>query len=126
MPRTDIFLRLSLRQVELLCHIGVTADERSQPQVVLLDLDFELGEWSSTRDLLEDTSCYVVLSNALVQEARRRPRALMETLGVELLDVCFLDPRVHQAKVTLHKKNLYVAGGHGLVTLSRYRIEEAL
>ena len=82
---------LSIVDLELLCHLGVPAEERAQPQKLLCTAVFpvpNLKKAAQTDDLAHTVN-YYDLSQLLQQTARRKERKLIETLATDLAQAAF-------------------------------------
>ena len=82
---------LSIVDLELLCHLGVPAEERAQPQKLLCTAVFpvpNLKKAAQTDDLAHTVN-YYDLSQLLRKIARRKERKLIETLAADLAQSTF-------------------------------------
>jgi len=82
---------LSLVDLELICHLGVPAKERAQPQKILCTAVFPVPNLkkAAQTDDLADTVNYFDLSQLLQKTARQKKRKLIETLAADLAQVAF-------------------------------------
>jgi len=77
--------KILLRGVRLDCHIGVPAEERVQPQELIVDAELMLGlSRAGESDRFEDTVDYAAVREAMAAVASRRPYSLVESLAEEL------------------------------------------
>jgi len=82
---------LSIVDLELLCHLGVPAEERAHPQKILCTAVFPVPNLkkAAQTDNLENTVNYYDLSQLLQQTARQKERKLIETLAADLAQSAF-------------------------------------
>lgn len=104
--------RIIVRDLSLMCRIGVTEDERARRQRIRLNVVVEVDP----RPLREDRIAEVVHYGHVVARVRRTClRAevqLLESLAGQVAEACFFDPRVLSARVRIEKLDRYadVAG----------------
>jgi 7,8-dihydroneopterin aldolase/epimerase/oxygenase len=75
--------RIHIEQLKVRAHVGVPADERSQPQRLTLNVTF----WpriTPQRDELEDTINYSGVAKMVREVVRRRRYKLIETVAKEV------------------------------------------
>lgn len=77
---------LSLRGLELAMHLGLHDNERSQKQIVLLDIVmvFHIPPKACLTDQIEDTCCYSTLADKVKKEFETKAFHLIEHLGQEI------------------------------------------
>jgi len=82
---------LSIVDLELLCHLGVPAEERAHPQKVLCTAVFPVPDFkkAAQKDSLEHTVNYYDLSQFLQKTALQKERKLIETLTADLAHSAF-------------------------------------
>jgi dihydroneopterin aldolase len=82
---------LSIVDLELLCHLGVPAEERAHPQKILCTAVFPVPNLkkAAQTDNLEHTVNYYDLSQLLQQTALQKERKLIETLAADLVESTF-------------------------------------
>jgi len=96
--------RIELRGLRVRGHHGVFDHERRDGQDFLVDLVVELDlAPAAASDQLADTLDYGGLAETAAAVLAGTPRALIETVAVEIADAVLADPRVAQVQVTLHK-----------------------
>lgn len=78
---------IHIASLELLAHLGVTAQERAQAQRVTVSLTLHPAQgFGHLEDRLENTIDYAAVCAALRSLTAERPRALVETLADEMAD----------------------------------------
>lgn len=100
--------RLEIRTLHLDVHLGCTAEERSRPQDVDLDItvDFDQPPIGARSDRLEDTLCYAQVAAHLREVVAGREFNLVEHLGQCLFDeVRKLLPAGARLRLAAHKVN---------------------
>jgi dihydroneopterin aldolase len=96
--------RIELRGLRVRGHHGVFDHERRDGQDFLVDLVVELDlAPAAASDQLADTLDYGGLAETAAAVLAGTPRALIETVAVEIADAVLADPRVERVQVTLHK-----------------------
>ncbi len=75
--------RLTLRQLVLSVHLGVTPEERRYKQSVYVDIQIDYADVLAAceQDTLSDTVCYSQLANLLQQVCDRKAYRLIEALS---------------------------------------------
>ncbi len=76
-------MRIHIEQLKVQAHVGVPADERSQPQRLTLNVSF----WprpKNQRDELEDTVSYSSVAKVVREVVRQRHYKLIETVADEV------------------------------------------
>lgn len=101
MPNLD---RLCIRDLQVRCHLGVTAAERSKPQDVLItvSLHADLAR-AALSDRLADSIDYKAIKVRIQKIAESRPYNLIERLAQIIADDALSDRRVAQVDVTIQK-----------------------
>ncbi len=100
--------RLFVRDLVVLCRIGVEEEERRTPQRVRIGLDLTVAE--SPKPLGDDPAgvvCYGELTRRVRAAATARPVRLVETLAERLAAVCLEDARVRSARVRVEKPDVF-------------------
>ena len=83
--------------------IGVSAEERAFHQLLSIDVTARVRRAHGAPDSVETTVDYGVLAHAVAAAARSKERLLLETLAVEILEICGLDPMIESAEVSIRK-----------------------
>jgi dihydroneopterin aldolase len=112
--------RVFVRDLVLVCRIGVGKEERARPQRVRLDLDLLVEEGSGPVD---DALESVVDYSALVRRARavvaQGPVRLVETLAERLAAAAWFDPRIRRVRVRVEKPDVIDDAGAVGVEIER-------
>lgn len=112
--------RVFVRDLVLVCRIGVGKEERARPQRVRLDLDLLVEEGSGPVD---DALESVVDYSALVRRARavvaQGPVRLVETLAERLAAAAWFDPRIRRVRVRVEKPDVITDAGAVGVEIER-------
>ena len=83
---------------------GVLAEERRDGQDFVVDATLTLDVTAAAQsDDLAQTVDYGALAERLAAVVSGEPVQLIETLAVQLAEVCLTDERVREAEVTVHK-----------------------
>ena len=104
MPTRSIFLK----EVEVICSIGINEAERVQKQRVLIDVELRLD--SSLEYMADDISevlNYDEVKNRLTAIALERHHNLQETLGQRIFDALASLPQVTGVSVMTQKPDAY-------------------
>jgi FolB domain-containing protein len=80
--------RISIVDLEVFCHVGVTEEERAEAQRLLItvDLDFDFSI-ASVSDRLERTIDYFQVAQELLKFGERRNWKLLEKLAADTADL---------------------------------------
>lgn len=93
-----------LRGLQVDASIGVHPHERESRQLILVDVELDLGSLPPPRDdRLAETVDYQRLATAVTAMAREGHVQLVETLAHRIADWCLADPRVRGARVRIEK-----------------------
>ena len=96
--------KIVIAAIPLSVRIGVTAEERSEPQTVLLDLTLELDlEAAANTDDLRLTVDYLALVSRLKELAESGECRLLETLTARLCRAVLSDPRIASVQARVRK-----------------------
>jgi FolB domain-containing protein len=110
---------IEIRDIRARGRHGWTAEERSAPQDLAIDVDLELDlRTAAVSDRLGDTADYAALHRRIVTVVETSSYGLIERLAAALLDEIFVDSRVVRAKVRIAKPQL-LSGATPSVTLHR-------
>jgi phosphoglycolate phosphatase len=95
---------VKIRGLELPTFIGVPEDERSECQVIKVNLDmFVEVSFSTLKDEIEGGVDYFQVSLRLKEEALRKPRKLIETLAEDLARVVLDEFSVTRVRLEIEK-----------------------
>jgi dihydroneopterin aldolase len=96
--------KIVIAAIPLSVRIGVTSEERSQPQTVLLDLSLELDlEPAANTDDLNLTVNYHALVSRLKELAESGECRLLETMTARLCRAALSDPKVVSVQARVRK-----------------------
>ncbi len=118
--------QIIIEDLELLASIGVTDEERSQPQRLTISLWLTTQrDFSHLRDDLRNAVDYHKVATTVTALALRHPRRLLETLAVEIADEILAHFAVQV--IDLHLKKFFLAEAVSTgVRLRRERTHVAL
>jgi dihydroneopterin aldolase len=111
--------KITIQDLEVEAHIGVTDAERSQPQRLLITvvLERDLAE-AARRDAEEATTRYDEVAEMIRAIARERPRRLVEAVAGEIARA-ILDRRMASATTVEVKKFSVPKSRHVSVQIHR-------
>ena len=96
--------RILIHELELESRIGITAEERSRPQRLLLSVEIETDTRPAAEtDELSRTIDYAVVADRLRELAAARERNLIETLAEEVARCLLEEPVARAVTVDLRK-----------------------
>lgn len=102
------YYRIRLEEFFLVLSIGAYEHERDRPQRVRIDLEMTVNQdLTATGDRLTDVVSYDGLLDRIEQAARGRHFCLLETLALEVADLCFADHRVQRVAVSVRKPDVF-------------------
>jgi len=101
MPPRDLIL---IANLELKSPIGITAQERSEPQRLTVSLEIEPeANFPDLEDDITRTVDYFTVTRSIQELALARPRNLIETLAEEIAELVLRDFPVARVTVELRK-----------------------
>jgi 7,8-dihydroneopterin aldolase/epimerase/oxygenase len=110
-----------IRDLVMLCSIGVHAHEHDAKQRIRLNLELDVTE--STRPI-EDDLRNVVCYDEIISAVRRLVDAghvrLIETLAERIAELCLGDPRIRRARIQIEKLDVYADVGSVGVAIERF------
>jgi 7,8-dihydroneopterin aldolase/epimerase/oxygenase len=118
--------RVFVRDLVLLCRIGVEEEERRAPQRVRIDLDLAVIE--NAEPLADDPArvvCYADLTRRVRAAATARPVRLVETLAEKLTGVCLEDGRIRSARVRVDKPDVFAGEAVPGIEIERFNATPA-
>ena len=114
--------KVSLKDVRLLCYLGVYDHEQVQMQSVIVNLDMVFKEMlpGCTTDELEDVICYDYINETLVQVALNKRYKLIEHLAYKLIEAIAEKIKIPASlTLSLHKFKPVDNIGSSVFTLKR-------
>ncbi len=110
-----------VRDLQLLCRIGVYRHERRKDQRVRVNLDLAVREGETA-----DRLAAVVDYEEIVERVRRIPAKghinLIETLAERIAEACLVDERVRTARVRVEKLDVFPDAASVGVEIERFRV----
>ncbi len=96
---------LTIRGLEVMCHIGVPDEERARPQMLKLTLTFPaIGVAAAAgADDLTQTVNYFEVAEFMMRVAGEKPRKLIETLAEDICSAVLREFGVAQVELEVHK-----------------------
>lgn len=116
--------RIEIRDLLLRCIIGINDSERKAKQDVVINIVL----WADLRaaaasDAIEATVNYRTLTKNIIEHVENSQYCLLETLTHNIAQICFRDPRVARAQVSVSKPGALRFARSVGVTLVRERDE---
>lgn len=112
-----------VRDLQLLCRIGVYRHERRKDQRVRVNLDLAVREGDGET---ADRLAAVVDYEEIVERVRRIPAKghinLIETLAERIAEACLVDERVRTARVRVEKLDVFPDAASVGVEIERFRV----
>lgn len=96
-----------LRDMVLMCCIGVHRHEQSAPQRVRINLDLAVRDDRELGDDLNNVVCYEQVADAIRRLVDSRHIKLVETLAEEIASVCLSDSRIRSVRVRVEKLDVF-------------------
>jgi dihydroneopterin aldolase len=96
-----------LRDLILMCRIGVHRHEEAASQRVRINLDLAVRDDRDLEDELSNVVCYEQITRAVRAIVAGRHIRLVETLAEEIAGMCLADPRVRSARVRVEKLDIF-------------------
>lgn len=105
------------------CVIGINPWERLVPQRITLDISIDTDlSAAGESDAIGDTIDYTSIAEAVTNEVQGSSYGLIEALASRVAEICFEDPRVDYAEVTLRKPGAVRNAPTVGVTIRRSRV----
>lgn len=95
-----------VRDLVLMCSIGVYEHEHEKPQRVRINLDLSVRE-STHHDDIDNVVCYEEISNKVRAIVAADHTNLCETLSENIASACLEDARVHCVRVRVEKLDVF-------------------
>ena len=112
-----------VRDLQLLCRLGVYRHERRKDQRVRVNLDLAVREGEGAP---ADRLAAVVDYEEIVERVRLIPAKghinLIETLAERIAEVCLVDERVRTARVRVEKLDVFPDAASVGVEIERFRV----
>jgi len=100
--------RVFVRDLAMMCSIGVHAHEHEHKQRVRLNLDLDtLESIEPIDDDLRNVVCYDEIISAVRRIVDTGHVRLIETLAERIAGLCLADPRIRTARVQIEKLDVY-------------------
>lgn len=100
--------RIRLDGFSLVLSIGAYEHERNRPQRVQIDLEMTVHQdLTVTGDCLTEVVSYDGLLDRIEETTRGRHICLLETLALEIAELCFADLRVQRVAVGVRKPDIF-------------------
>lgn len=98
-----------VRDLQLMCSIGIYEHELAAPQRVRVNLDLAVyeGEASAVADNIDNVVCYEQITKAVREVCDRDHTNLVETLAEEIAHVCLVHTQVRSARVRVEKLDVF-------------------
>ena len=109
-----------VRDLLLVCRIGVHRHETIQPQRVRINLDLAVREDRELQDDLMNVVCYERLTDAVRAVVAGRHIKLLETLAEEIAAICLADGRVQSVRVRIEKLDVFADAASVGVEIERF------
>jgi FolB domain-containing protein len=95
---------IQIQGLRLSCHVGVPNEELAVAQELLLHVEMEpLDDWQDLQDDIQRTIDYAQVVAELEQVAQAKPRRLIETLAVDLVDFLLATHPLRRVRVRIEK-----------------------
>ncbi|MDZ5761339.1 dihydroneopterin aldolase [Lyticum sinuosum] len=119
-------LKISILDLRVLVYIGCTQEERSNPQMISIniDLSFDISLLGADTDRLEDTVCYASIAKIVRDFCETKSFNLIENLGKSIYEEIIRNTDIHKnlinkISIEIHKNspiiNSIAKGGIKLV-----------
>ncbi|MFM2171035.1 MAG: hypothetical protein RI957_1264 [Verrucomicrobiota bacterium] len=93
-----------IHDLRVSCHVGVPDEELAVAQELLLHVEMTpIHAWDELHDDIASTVDYAKVVEQLEALARSKPRRLIETLAVDVVDFLLENHPLVRAKVTIEK-----------------------
>jgi len=96
--------QILLEGVQVMAYVGITSDERSQPQMLEIDAKLDCNlQTAAQMDRLGLAVDYASVHQAMIATVQLRPRALIETVAEEIAKRILGDFPIKRAEITVRK-----------------------
>ena len=101
---TDLLI---IRALAAQCRLGVTEEERAQPQAIVLDLELAIdASWAASRDDVRSAVDYAKLVEHVREHVEQKPYHLLETVAEEVADLVLREFDTPGVTVEVQKRAL--------------------
>jgi dihydroneopterin aldolase len=109
-----------IRDLVMLCSIGVHAHEHDAKQRIRLNMDLDVAEGPRPLDDdLRNVVCYDEIISAVRRIVDAGHVRLIETLAERIATLCLGDPRIRRARIQIEKLDVYADVGSVGVAIER-------
>jgi 7,8-dihydroneopterin aldolase/epimerase/oxygenase len=110
-----------IRDLVMLCSIGVHAHEHDAKQRIRLNLDLDVAEGTAPiGDDLRNVVCYDEIISAVRRIVDAGHVRLIETLAERIAKLCLSDPRIRRARIQIEKLDVYADVGSVGIAIERF------
>ena len=108
MPSSPSLRHVFVRDLSLLCSIGVHQHEKDAKQRIIINLDLSVEESDPAKinDMLEQVVCYETLIDRVRGLVSKEHVHLVETLAEKIATACLMDRRVREVRVSVEKPDI--------------------
>lgn len=111
-----------VRNLRVRVHIGITEEESSKPQEVLISYRLHVNtRRAGQSDQINDAVNYRTVNKALIDLAESNTFCLVESLAERVASLCLQDSEVSEAEVTVEKPGCLRFAESAGVTIVRQR-----
>ena len=122
MPDARRHYRILVRDLLLMCSIGVHAHERLAPQRVRLNVEMDVTECDgAVGDDIAEVVSYEDVITGIKRVVAGGHINLVETLADRIAELCLADPRVAVARVRVEKLDVYAEAAAVGIEIERRR-----
>jgi dihydroneopterin aldolase len=109
-----------VRDLLLVCRIGVHRQEALRPQRIRVNLDLAVREDRALQDDLANVVCYERITDQVRSVVADRHIKLLETLAEEIAAICLADERVRSVRVRIEKLDVFADAASVGVEIERF------
>lgn len=109
-----------IRDLLLICRIGVHRHEHRASQRVRINLDLAVCDERALHDDLANVVCYEQITDGVRALVDGRHIRLVETLAEEIAAFCLADRRVRSARIRVEKLDVFRDAGSVGVEIERF------
>lgn len=112
---------IHLRDMKLICSVGVYAHEKRNPQPILLNLTLEVSHPAKLGDNVKNILSYGDVAEVVREVTLGKHYQLLETLAAKILDRCFEHPMVIGGELQIEKPHIFADIDAVGITMTRSR-----